>query len=377
MWREARGAGLAGSGDRSVGSVDEPPDGLLDRCLTGGVVAVLLGERPGDSHAGLVLVDDARVDVRLPGDRRGVAEVGRDLLHGGLDRPLLRRLGVAPLRGLCQGDSSEHGGVPRAEVLGREVLGDHLRDVGVDGAGVEVGPPRLPTVGQQAGRPSPAFAHEVERLDDVRIADGDGVLDARLADEAEHEVLPSPADVPPLQGGQAERAVGVGIGVTADAEVAEVEQPGGGRGGTRERHPFGSQVADDPLTCLGQPGAGALDPVELQLVSLGPPHRVVEVLATARGIRADRLDVAVGPRTDPDVLPRRRDGQTSDALDVLLGQAGSVRVEVRKALARPATCPSLHLRGHPPQPGHARDCRCPRLVVEVARRPNHADCSGV
>ena len=82
----------------------------------------LLREGRGDRDAGVVLVDDPRVDVRLLRDRRGVAEVGGDLLDGRLDRALPRRLGVALLGALGQRDRGEHGRVPGAEVLGREVL---------------------------------------------------------------------------------------------------------------------------------------------------------------------------------------------------------------------------------------------------------------
>ena len=41
---------------------------------------------------------------------------------------------------------------------------------------------------------------------------------------------------------------------------------------------------------------------------------VVEVLATARGVGSDRLDVPVGVRADPDFLPRGRDHQVFNAL---------------------------------------------------------------
>ncbi len=42
-------------------------------------------------------------------------------------------------------------------------------------------------------------------------------------------------DVPAQQRGQAERAVGVGVAVVADPEVAQIEQPDGGGCGPGER----------------------------------------------------------------------------------------------------------------------------------------------
>ena len=168
-----------------------------------------------------------------------------------------------------------------------------------------------------------------------------------------------PTDVPPLQGGQAERAVGVGVRVAADPEVAQVEQPGGGRGGAGERHPLGPEVLDDPLASPGEPRPGDLDPVELELVALGPPLRVVEVLPPPGVVGAQRLDVAVGVRADPHVPPRRRDGEGADPLDLLRGKPAAVGVEVGEALARAPAGPALHLRGDPPQPRHARTLPAP------------------
>ena len=54
-------------------------------------------------------------------------------------------------------------------------------------------------------------------------------------------------------------------------------------------------------------------PVELLLVAFLLPLLVIQVLAAARGIGADRLDVAVRMRADPDVLPRGRNDQILDA----------------------------------------------------------------
>ena len=147
------------------------------------------------------------------------------------------------------------------------------------------------------------------------------------------------AHVPLLERGQPERAVAVGVGVVADAEVAEVEQTDGRGTGALERHTLEAEVRQHlaPGTWESERGGNA---VELQLVALALPVGVVEVLAAAGVIGADQLDVAVGVRTDPHVLPRRRDREAADALDLLCGQALTGRVEVDKAGAGAPTGPA-------------------------------------
>src|ERR671912_195706 len=353
-------AGVSSSGSAagpwwrpSVRVVDEPRDRHLDGCLAPGLVRIALAQGPRDGDAVLVLLDDPGVDVGLARDRRGVAEVGGDLLDRGLHRSLPRRLGVPLLRALGERDSSEDRRVPGAEVLGGEVLVDHLRDVGVDRGSVEVGPARVPAVGEEPSGAAPAPAHDIERRDDLRVVDRHGVLDPRLPDELEEKLAPPAPHVPPLEGGQPEGAVGVRVRVTADAEVAEVEKPGRGGGGGGEGHPLVPEVLDEPLPGLGQPGACGLDPVELHLVALLAPHRVVEVLAAAGGIGADRLDVPVGVGADPDVLPGRRNREGADSLDLLGRKPATVGVVVGEPPAGPPPGPPLHLRRDPPQPRHA------------------------
>src|SRR5579859_3096398 len=64
------------------------------------------------------------------------------------------------------------------------------------------------------------------------------------------------------------------------------------------------------------------------LVTL-PPQVVVPVLAAARRVGADRLDVATRIGTDPDVFPRRRDHQRLDpGQGALILDRGGVRSEV-------------------------------------------------
>jgi hypothetical protein len=81
----------------------------------------------------------------------------------------------------------------------------------------------------------------------VRVVDGDAVLDARLALEAEDQGSVLLAHVLSLQGGEAEAAVLVGVHVVADPEVPEVEQSDGGRACPGLAHAGGSEVGEDLL----------------------------------------------------------------------------------------------------------------------------------
>ena len=201
-------------------------------------------------------------------------------------------------------------------------------------------------------------AHRLHGGDRQRVVDLDAVLDAGLADEAEHQLVPGAADVPALERGQPEAAVVVGVDVVADPEVAEVEQPYGGRGGPLERHPVEREVLQHGGAGRGEPAGHLGHPLELQLVAPGAPVRVVEVLPAAGVVGADRLEVAVRERADPDVLPRGRDHQRLDPRDVLGRQPGAGVVEVDEALAGAAAGPSPRAGGDGAEADHGR--RFPR-----------------
>src|SRR3954452_5894075 len=91
----------------------------------------------------------------------------------------------------------------------------------------------------------------------------------------------------------------------------------------------------------------------LRSITLGPPLRVIEVLPPAGLVGADRLQVAVRPRADPDVLPGGRDHQALDPLGILGRQPVALLVEVDETGARAAARPAGVVRGAPPQPRHA------------------------
>ncbi len=148
-------------------------------------------------------------------------------------------------------------------------------------------------------------------------------------------------DVAPFERGEPEAAVVVGVGVRPDPEVPEVQQAYGGRGGALQRHPVQRDVLQDGGPCLGELAADLEDPVELRRVALDAPLGVVEVLLAACRVDAHRLDVAVGHRADPDVLPGRWDHQALDPGDVLGSQLGARLVEVGEALPDAPPRPSL------------------------------------
>jgi hypothetical protein len=73
------------------------------------------------------------------------------------------------------------------------------------------------------------------------------------------------------------------------------------------------RLGDVPAGARQPPGDLQHPPV-LDLVAVLPPDRVVQVLAAAGGVRADRLQVAALVAADPDVAPGRRDRQVPQAL---------------------------------------------------------------
>ena len=217
-------------------------------------------------------------------------------------RPLARRLRVARLVALRQGGGGEHRRVPGAEVLGGRLEPRRTPDVVVDVARVEVVPRPALLVRQEPllGRSAPAPHHSRPprprrgRRSRCRAR-------RRTCRRSEDQRRSCSPHVPPLERGEPEAAVLVGVHVVADPEVAEVEQPYGDGAGAVRRHALGAEVDEHPLARLRQRLAELEHPVELLGVPPGPPLRVVEVLPPAGVVGADRLQVTVRLRGDPDV----------------------------------------------------------------------------
>ena len=154
------------------------------------------------------------------------------------------------------------------------------------------------------------------------------------------------------RGGLPGRAVGVGVVVVADPEVAEVEQADGNGRRAFQRHPVPGKVTADPAPGPRQVDGGRGHSVELRLVAVLPPGRVVQVLAPAGSVPR-RLLVAVRDRADPDVAPGRRDGQRPDPFDIRGRQWTAIGVQVAEAAAGTASRPARRARRDPAQ---SRDC---------------------
>ena len=191
-----------------------------------------------------------------------------------------------------------------------------------------------------------------------------------LPDELEDQPVGLPVHVPPLERGQPEAAVLVGVDVVADPEVPQVQQAYGDRTRTRELHPLGAEVGEHPLASPRQRLAEAEHPVELLGVPAAAPVRVVEVLPAPGLVGADRLQVAVLVRRDPDVLPRRRDDQVAHPLGLRVGEPLAVLVEVEEALPGPSPGPARFVGRGPPEARHGpqpeaaeRRCRAPGGVT--------------
>ncbi len=141
-----------------------------------------------------------------------------------------------------------------------------------------------------------------------------------------------------LDRGQSVAAVFVGIGLTPDAEQTEVEQPEGRSQCSFAGHSWQLQERADLGSSSGQAPTHLENPVVLGPVALLPPVRVVEVLAPAGGVRPDGLQVAVGQRADPHVLPGGGDHQCLATSHVGGIEAPTVLVEV----GEPASVPTPH-----------------------------------
>ena len=161
------------------------------------------------------------------------------------------------------------------------------------------------------------------------------------------------------QGGHpVRRVVAVRVLVAADPEHPHVQQSG-----HRRQHPVPAQsmavqVAPHPLAQHRQPPGHLQHVVELRLVLLLPPLRVVDVLLAPGRVDPDRLDVPVRMRRDPDVLPGRRDDQLPQpGQDIRIPHRSPGRVDEEPTPPAPTppvprstrvTTPQPHRRPAPP-----------------------------
>src|SRR5688572_12174515 len=135
---------------------------------------------------------------------------------------------------------------------------------------------------------------------------------AALAAELETQPRAADGDVPILQRGQAERAVGLHVLVVADADGALLEQLDdsgehlvAGEAGLR-------QIGCGSRADLRERCGEVEHALVLGLVTGRAPVRVIAVLLAAARIAAGRLQVPAWVGADPDVRPCRRNRQPGD-----------------------------------------------------------------
>jgi hypothetical protein len=182
------------------------------------------------------------------------------------------------------------------------------------------------------------------------------VLAATLSPEPEADARAADPCVPIAQRGQPERAVQPGVLVVADPDQGQLEQPHDGRQDLLARQAGLRQVRVAALADLAERSGKGDHPVELRLVALLVPARVVAMLLAPAGVAPGRLDVADRAGADPHVRPRRRDGERADA-----GQRGGIGhpaalgVEVGEATAGAAAADAGPVVRAVAQPRVARD----------------------
>ncbi len=219
---------------------------------------------------------------------------------------------------------------------------------------MNVAPARGVAAHQQTVGAFAAVQQRTDRAHRLGIVDDQGSPHAALGRIVELDGLAAQADVLAQQRRDAERVVLFGVLLTAGPEVAEIEQVQRQRQHSVALQPATGEIRGDASAPPGQRRRHLQHPVELLLAALLLPLLVVEVLAAARRVRADRLNMSVGMGTDPHVLPCRRDHQVVDALQGhRIGDGRAVRVVIREAPAAP----------HSAQPGSA----------DYAAAQSHAD----
>lgn len=273
------------------------------------------------------------MDIALAADRRRVAQRRCRRLAGQLDRRLLRRGNRLHRRDAA---------VPGAEHLGAQAVhaGNLLQPL-VDIAAVQ----RMHRAVAADILEQPLARQIVDLLKDFlqpAVAQAAAHFLAALGAIAQPHPVLAIGDIAIVERGRAladQRAA-------ADPDRGPVDQPHQ----RRHRH-FLAQHIDAPV---GPEQAVHLAPdprqrrgkfrqlVEFLLVAIDPPLVMIAILLARRGVKAGRLDMAIGLHADPDIGIGRRHAQLPDPrqLDAVL-QRAAIRQQILK----------------PPPPPDARDAR--------------------
>src|SRR5581483_11275991 len=297
------------------------PFDLLPVSLPAGV------ETPGidrDRAAGPVAIEHARIDVGVARDRGGVAQRRRHDLDGGFDLALAARLGRCP-RGCAllavptvaragERGGGDHGRVPRAEVLGAELLAEHGLEVVVDLVGADRVPAAAIAVREQLWTAAAPALELIQQSCGAPVVDDLHAFDAALGRIVEAQQGVVDRHVLFMQGRQAEAAVVLRVDLVADAEEPEVQEPDGAGEDAHAGGLLAAQVAQDAAAQPRLILAEAQHPVELLPAPALVPERVIEVLLATGVVDSGRLQMAEVVGADPHVLPGRRDREPADSL---------------------------------------------------------------
>src|SRR5581483_5863040 len=265
--------------------------------------------------------------------------------------PLVRRRlreAVAP-RALCEGDRGEQRPAPGAEVLRRELVAHVDLHVVVQALARQVVDVAFPAIAEDA-RAAGQLQQLAHRSRELVVDDLRPHLDRVLAAEGEADAVAADVDVAPRQRGDPVGARLARIALRPDAEPAEVDQPQRDR-----RDAFAVELVLVEMLRHHGPQLGQLlreadELVVLRLLLGRAVVGVVEVLLPPGLVDARRLELRAGARRDPDVPPRRRDGELLDPLELrrvadLL--APCVDVAKRTLLARPSPPHAALYTAHP------------------------------
>ena len=247
--------------------------------------------------------------------------------------------------------------VPRAEVLRGDPSSGEFAEASVE----LVGRHRRAVDREQAATP---LSEEVG--DDARdgsVVQRDLCLLAGLGREVEQDRAAGDLHVLLRQRRQAVAGVLLRVLLTADAQSAGVHDAHHRGKHLIAVHRAPAQLSGHLGADLRQPRAEVDQPVEVEQVAKRAPMFVVQVLAPAAVVLADREQVSVLERADPHVCPgrRNREGLQPHAHRPRDGLAR--RIDVAEPFSAPQPADSRLVRTDVPQPGGVGAAL--RVVVEV------------
>ena len=255
--------------------------------------------------------DDDRMDIRLPADRRGVAELRGDETHR--DRNILFRFafiaGRAELR--------EHGGcpqrsTPRAKILRAVLRPKSLVHVVVDVARGEIAPRTLRrAIPEETRTRSARLARDEPRQ--LATDDDLPLFLVPLSEVGEHDTFALDRNVGLSQRRYAICAVLTCIPLPPDATEALADQPEYGRGNRHAIQCPARGVRAEGLTHSRQRLGELSHSIVLPQIAPLDGARVIAVLLAPARVEAPRLNAGARARGHVHVAPGGRNAERIDA----------------------------------------------------------------